>query len=187
VPRDDENYRRLLEFYQSRVSDYDDVPGDFQERWRQWCRHVLTFGGELVVPPMCPEPDLDELLTDARSWGPTARLQLGEEVSCQENVAVLWIDGTAAEVGTGYALSEDGLWRQHSWGIAGDGVVIETTEERLRYVGVRLVGTGALKFAASNAKDHLEEVLASGGARADELTGLLREARAGLSGRRSPS
>jgi hypothetical protein len=187
VPRDDENYRRMLEFYQSRVAGYDDVPGDFQERWLRWCRHVLTFGGELVVPPMCPEPDLDELLTGAQVWGPDARLQLEEEVSCHENVAVLWIDGTAAEIGTGYALSDDGLWRQHSWGIAADGVVIETTEERLRYVGVRLVGADALKFAASNAEDHLESVLASGGVRADELTGLLRVARADLSGRPSPS
>lgn len=177
VPRDDEDHRRLLEFYRSRVAGYDGVPDDFQERWRRWCRHLLSFGGDLVVPPVHPDPDLDELLTGVRSWGPADHLQPGEDGSCHENVAILWVDGAAAEVGTGYALSEDGLWRQHSWGVDADGTVIETTEERLRYVGVALVEVEAAKFAANNAMSHLRSVLAEGGTRADELTGLLRAAR----------
>ena len=43
---------------------------------------------------------------------------------------------------TGYALSDDGMWRQHSWCIcdAGeeyieDSIIIETTEKRLAYFG----------------------------------------------------
>jgi hypothetical protein len=39
-------------------------------------------------------------------------------------------------IATGYTLSADGLWRQHSWGLdAGDGRVLETTERRVRYRG----------------------------------------------------
>jgi hypothetical protein len=40
-----------------------------------------------------------------------------EDSRCHENVARLWTDkrwGLVA-IGTGYALSEDGLWRRHSW------------------------------------------------------------------------
>ena len=36
---------------------------------------------------------------------------------------------------TGYALSDDGLWRQHTWGLLRNGV-LETTEVRLRYFGI---------------------------------------------------
>jgi len=38
---------------------------------------------------------------------------------------------------TGYALSDDGLWRNHSWGLKKD-FLIETTEERLVYLGIQL-------------------------------------------------
>ena len=40
---------------------------------------------------------------------------------------------------TGYALSEDGLWRSHSWGLTqarNRAVIIETTVSRERYFGV---------------------------------------------------
>ncbi len=36
---------------------------------------------------------------------------------------------------TGYALSRDGVWRQHSWCYTDNGVVVETTEKRVQYFG----------------------------------------------------
>ena len=40
---------------------------------------------------------------------------------------------------TGYALSADGIWRQHSWLVAFDNedypYIVETTEERISYYG----------------------------------------------------
>ncbi|HEX7958941.1 MAG TPA: hypothetical protein VF493_03430, partial [Terriglobales bacterium] len=52
-------------------------------------------------------------------------------------------------IATGYALSEYGLWRQHSWGILRDGV-LETTKTRLKYFGIVLQGGEADFFASSN-------------------------------------
>ena len=53
-------------------------------------------------------------------------------------------------IGTGYALSVDGLWRQHSWGVARD-LIIESTEARVKYFGRLLRGADADMFAAANA------------------------------------
>ncbi len=67
---------------------------------------------------------------------------------CHENVAAVWKArrfGIIA-IATGYALSEDGVWRVHSWGTLPDGVV-ETTEARLKYFGIVLEGTQADNLA----------------------------------------
>jgi len=71
--------------------------------------------------------------------------------SCHQNVAFLWTKRKFGIVGiaTGYALTDDGLWRQHSWGILRDGV-LETTEARLKYFGIVLQGERADFFAANN-------------------------------------
>lgn len=89
---------------------------------------------------------------------------------------MLWIDGEIASIGTGYALSDDGLWRQHSWGLEADGVVVETTFERRSYVGIVLPARApSMQFAGSNASDHLRAVLKQRGPRAKELVGMIRE------------
>jgi hypothetical protein len=56
---------------------------------------------------------------------------------------------------TGYALSDDGLWRQHSWLHDTAGFrrrhTIETTERRIRYFGVWLDEDEARAFVVGNA------------------------------------
>lgn len=52
-------------------------------------------------------------------------------------------------IGSGYALSADGLWRQHSWGILRDGI-LETTERRIKYFGLILQDERANRFARGN-------------------------------------
>ncbi len=71
--------------------------------------------------------------------------------SCHQNISALWQGRRHGIVGiaTGYALSEDGPWRQHSWGLLRDGV-LETTETRLKYFGIVLQGKKADKFAQCN-------------------------------------
>ena len=56
---------------------------------------------------------------------------------------------------TGYALSPDGMWRQHSWCIAyagdeyiEDSIIIETTEERLAYFGFIMNEEESEEFAS---------------------------------------
>jgi hypothetical protein len=167
---------RLLRLYQERVDTYSDVDTEFGLRWRSWCKTLLTYGGSLVVPPRDPDPDLEELLSSASAFELTTRLVQGDAGECHRNVAALWIDAAIESIGTGYALSADDLWRQHSWGVGFDGVLIETTDERCAYVGIVLpAGAPSMQFAGSNAQDHLRTVLRQRGPRAAELIGMIRE------------
>jgi hypothetical protein len=61
-------------------------------------------------------------------------------------VARLFVSGRGA-VATGYALAEDGLWREHSWIVDGTGVV-ETTGVWLAYHGHVLDDAEARRFAS---------------------------------------
>lgn len=70
---------------------------------------------------------------------------------CHQNIAAIWKfqRPSIASIATGYALSEDGLWRQHSWGILQEGL-LETTKERRRYFGILLNSSAADHFAECN-------------------------------------
>ena len=74
--------------------------------------------------------------------------------SCHQNVALIWTRKQFGIIGIaiGYALSDDGLWRQHTWGVLRDGV-LETTETRLKYFGIVLQGEKADFFAFSNSSE----------------------------------
>jgi hypothetical protein len=163
--------------YRSRVSAYEGVAEDYSRRWSRWCRHLLQHGGELVIPHQGPEHHLDELLAGAEVQPPPSRSVPGDDNGCHTNVAMLWTDGTVEAIGTGYALSDDGLWRQHSWGVDTDGTPVETTVGRIRYVGITLTGVPALQFAVANAGNHVKAAIKANGPRSRELTAILVEAR----------
>jgi len=67
--------------------------------------------------------------------GERARLVGGQRNACHKNAALL-DDGRTCRRFTGFALSDDGCWRLHSWVMTPDGIV-ETTERRTLYFGVR--------------------------------------------------
>lgn len=71
---------------------------------------------------------------------------------CHRNVAKLWVKKPRAlsAIGTGYAPSDDGLWRQHSWGSRADGKVVEPTVVRVKYFGLMLKNKEAALFARLN-------------------------------------
>jgi hypothetical protein len=113
---------------------------------------LLRLGGDFIVaPPRSPDQDVPSLLESGFVTSGPITLKVMKSSSCHENVAAVWTKRKFGIVGiaTGYALSEDGLWRQHSWGILRDGV-LETTEARVKYFGVVLQGEKANFFAFSN-------------------------------------
>lgn len=115
---------------------------------------LLGNGGiELVAPPRL-DSDVPNLLDCGAVIEGTTVCHILDESGCHENVAELWREGVLnlTAIGTGYALSEDGLWRQHSWGIR-PGEIIETTEERVKYFGRLLTGSEADAFAEANQGD----------------------------------
>jgi hypothetical protein len=101
-------------------------------------RLVANGGRALLVPPDHSEVvsyDLSMLEEVGRFVDPRdATFEEGEPNGCHENARQLWAKGRGT-LCTGYALSEDGLWRSHSWIEAADGRVIETTSPRTAYFG----------------------------------------------------
>ncbi len=114
-------------------------------------RKLLSLGGlALVAPPAC-DPDLDAILAHGVAFdGSKAKRVRGRDSDCHGNVSRLWRnDPDSLQIVTGYALSDDGLWRSHTWAFEG-ARVIETTEARLLYFGVALAVEHATRFAKAN-------------------------------------
>lgn len=111
---------------------------------------LLQIDGTRVVLPLDGEPDLTILL--ARGYataGPARRVPM-QASQCHRNASLLFRrKKEATRIVTGYALSEDGLWRQHSWVWVRNGhpPLLETTEPRALYYGVILTCAESEQFA----------------------------------------
>ena len=96
---------------------------------------LLGIGGWAVCIPKI-ESDLDKLLKRGRSFPGKSKMMRGEPCQCHSNSAFCWDENRElCRICTGYALSSDGMWRQHSWCYTNNGVVVETTEKRVQYFG----------------------------------------------------
>ena len=67
--------------------------------------------------------------------GAGAEMRLGEPCQCHENCEELVEADPSLVWWYGYALSDDGMWREHSWCVRPDGGIVETTAERVAYFG----------------------------------------------------
>ncbi len=108
---------------------------------------LVTQGGYAVAPVL--EPDLTNILTRGyHRDGRGAKLMLGQRSGCHPNSAHLWDQNRDnSAIVTGWAMSDDGVWRQHSWvKHLGTGKIYETTEERLLYYGFDLTPDEAELF-----------------------------------------
>lgn len=107
---------------------------------------LLAIGGCEVCMPVT-EDDYDDIMQYGQIWDNLRTIRMkGRPSQCHSNAAELWYNNRksstekdfAVIICTGYALSDDGLWRQHSWLIqAGprSNVLVETTEPRVCYFG----------------------------------------------------
>lgn len=164
---------RLATFYAKRVAAHEqDRPG-YGSDWADLAAAVLAHGGRHVVPPMEPEDEvtLAAMRTPALWPGERARLVAGRARDCHANTATLFLLGLVEAIATGYALSEDGLWRQHTWGIDPGGGVVETTVPRARYAGRVLTGKDAFAFALDNSGLNLADLEEAVARIADDATG----------------
>jgi hypothetical protein len=111
---------------------------------------LLALGGRALVAPVAREPLLRDLLTRGQVFDAAGAIsRRGRRGDCHANAARLWLRRPAdLNVVVGYALSDDGLWRAHSWVFDG-ARVIETTEPRVLYFGCALRAERALAFAAA--------------------------------------
>lgn len=113
---------------------------------------ILGLAGLTVLTPVVEE-HLRPLLERGEVFSGRDPVRMtGAAIQCHMNTARLW-EANRSEVSivTGYALSDDGIWRQHSWGfMKGTGRVVETTEDRLLYYGCRLTDEESEQFHSDN-------------------------------------
>jgi len=141
----DSTTMRQKEMFDERVRQQDAALPGYADLWNLLRGMLLTHGGTEVVPPLTFETEILELAAGITvSDGEAALLVGGEPSNCHENVKSL-LDSdanfggeTATENWTGYALSDDGLWRQHSWAVSNTGRTMETTVRRKLYAGIRV-------------------------------------------------
>lgn len=99
---------------------------------------LLSVGGWAAVPPLVVDDLVEVLYTNGQLFSLDGlTLVLMETSACHSNTIEWYHNQTERDTGmcTGYALSSDGLWRQHSWGVS-KGHIVETTIERVAYYGL---------------------------------------------------
>ena len=84
----------------------------------------------IVVPAIELDVNFDNLMNNGvmmpPDYGAYADFPQGELNGCHPNVTFLKKAGVIDTAYTGFVLSDDGMWRYHSWGVKGDSI-IETT------------------------------------------------------------
>lgn len=126
------------------------------ERMVELHEKLLQFGGNETCFPAYEE-DLNAILTRGQLWlGDRITFMPGRPSQCHSNSCELYElnkDKFEVAIATGYALSKDGLWRQHSWLMKRNArsiEVIETTEKRVLYFGFVMTPEEAEKFCENN-------------------------------------
>ncbi len=115
---------------------------------------LLTFGGHNACMPFFEE-DLTPILERGQFWyGDRIHMMKGLPSQCHFNSSRCWeANKDKAMLCTGYALSQDGCWRQHSWLIElrpRKNRIVETTVPRVAYFGFVMTPDEAEKFAWAN-------------------------------------
>jgi hypothetical protein len=115
-------------------------------------KQLLALGGVEVVLPRYDQfseveqrrqaYDVEQVLARGETWlGSRAVLELRTENNCHNNVAQIRSSGRGS-ITSGWALADDGLWREHSWLLLrsadSEDSVLETTQAWLLYHGYRL-------------------------------------------------
>ena len=110
---------------------------------------LLGIGGWGVC--IRQEPDLERIVESGYRFPGRSKSMKGQPSQCHSNSAFCWdANRELCTICTGYALSRDGMWRQHSWVFTHDGVVVETTEKRIAYWGYLMTPDECEQFLFEN-------------------------------------
>lgn len=110
-------------------------------------------GGSLAVELSDPLPYTDQIMRRGELLNNHVEICEGRPNACHMNTAALWAVKAGVRIVTGYALTDDGMWRPHTWGMRARNI-IETTFERTPYFGVQLTADESQMFALREL-DHL--------------------------------
>ena len=93
--------------------------------------------GSMIAP--VSESDIDIILSNGKVMEYPITMKRMKRSSCHDNVYHLTTKSPVLQPYTGWALSDDGVWRQHSWAFdPRNETIIETTEPRELYFGILL-------------------------------------------------
>jgi len=145
---------------------------------------LRAIGGKRAGVDM-DDPDLEAILKKGREFGRTKAVIRGEgnrPNRCHQNTSQMYWrtkaggwDGPAYLPATGYALGDDGIWRQHSWLVDERGDPVDTTFRWDAYFGVVFKGGAADRWAKKNLREALKEGLAEGASPARKIAALQAE------------
>lgn len=131
-------------------------PIDKESLEYQIIQKLKTFGGYEACMPNYEEDAL-KILNRGQLWlGDKYQIKQGRPSKCHANTCDLWLankDTLTIAIATGYALSKDGIWRQHSWLVLKNPrsvKIIETTTKRIAYFGFVMTEDEALIFCTDN-------------------------------------
>lgn len=115
---------------------------------------LLNFGGSEVCMPGYDE-DTRRIIERGQLWyGDRIHMMKGQPSQCHRNSSYCWeANQNKAVLCTGYALSEDGVWRCHSWLVElrpRRNRIVETTVPRVAYFGFGMTTEEAWDFYYDN-------------------------------------
>src|ERR1051326_1786005 len=146
----------LHKFYEGTSSEQDLLKHPvFQDLNKQLANKILYYGGKEVI--FRYEPNILELLKKGGIFEFKSKQVKGIPCRCHQNVSGRYLKNQKSgkgklRIATGYALSDDELWRQHSWLVFGS-QILETTIPRLKYFGVVLNKEQTKSFVKGNLPD----------------------------------
>lgn len=116
---------------------------------------LLGFYGEEACMAPFVDQDAINIMTRGQLWyADKVNFMRGEPSQCHRNSCRLWIENKeATTICTGYALSKDGMWREHSWVIwikPRVNRLIETTQPREAYFGYAMTQEECKQFVTDN-------------------------------------
>lgn len=116
-------------------------------RGKTWWNHIHSkfqsyidekFPGTHLVAMPCVD-SVDTIMKSNKIFIPGDNIKLYpmERGDCHNNVRMMFLLNTNMKMKTytGYGLSDDGLWRFHSWISDENDNIVETTDKRLIYIG----------------------------------------------------
>ena len=132
-------------------TDYKGTFSSHQKGCLKLIKKLLSLGGKQVCIP-CIEEDLNDIYNRGfYQKGNKSILNKGRPSQCHRNSCILYENNKNLSIVTGYALSDDGYWRQHSWCFDNEKqVIIETTTKRIAYFGFTMTEEEAEQFCFDN-------------------------------------
>lgn len=136
------------------IAEHGNIRADMVKKLFKMRDRLLKFGGEEVCLPVYDE-DVVKIMERGQLWyGDRIHMMKGRPSQCHRNSSYCWeANQDKAVLCTGYALSEDGMWRQHSWLVElrpRRNKIVETTVPRIAYFGYGMTTEEAWDFYYDN-------------------------------------